>query len=105
MFLYNHFSVTVIIFQVKTLREDNLVVIRQTGSVLEDVDAVIKEISSITEYNIKLLSAAVIANDTDDDGRQLHNVKSVKESSNSLLQLIIYGLHEAKPVAYSSIEK
>jgi hypothetical protein len=39
-------------------------VIRQRGSVLEDVDAVIDEISSITSYNIKLLSATVIASNT-----------------------------------------
>jgi hypothetical protein len=88
--------------------------------VLEDVDAVIKKISSITRYNIKLLSAAVIASDTDygdddddddddDDGagdRKLNNFKSRRESSHSLLQLIIYGLdNKEKPLHYSDIQK
>jgi hypothetical protein len=82
------------------------VVIRQTGSVLEDVDAVIEKISSITKYNIKLLSAAVIASDIEDDDRQLRDVKSLRESSNSLLQLIIYGLNrEEEPIHYSDIKK
>jgi len=77
--------------------------------VLEDVNAVIDKISSITSYSIKLLSAAVIANDTanqKDDDRQLSNLISMKESSNPLLQLIIYGLDlQEKPVSYSDIQK
>jgi len=91
-----------------------VLVVRQKGSVLEDVNAVIDTISSTTSYNIKLLSAAVIASDNvvndavhkkDDDG-QLPNLKSMKESSDSLLQLIIYGLDsEEKPVSYSDIQK
>jgi hypothetical protein len=84
-------------------------VIKQRGSVLEDVNAVIDKISSTTQYNIKLLSAAVIANDTVNkkvEDRQLSNLISTKESSNTLLQLIIYGLDlEEKPVAYSDIQK
>jgi hypothetical protein len=89
-------------------------VIRQRGSVLEDVNTLIDEISSITSYNIKLLSAAVIAGDTvvndainkKDDDRQLPNFRSTNESSISLLQLIIYGLDlEEKPVSYSDIQK
>lgn len=95
-----------LVVNVKILSDDNLVVIRQTGSVLEDVDAVIEKISSITEYNIKLLSAAVIASDIEDDDRQLRDVKSLRESSNSLLQLIIYGLNrEEEPIHYSDIKK
>ena len=96
------------------LSSDNLFVIKQRGAVLEDVNAVIDKISSITSYNIKLFSAAVIASDTvvndavnkKDDDRQLPNFKSMNESSNSLLQLIIYGLDiEEKPVSYSDIQK
>jgi hypothetical protein len=89
-------------------------VIRQRGYVLEDVDAVIDKISSITSYNIKLISAAVIADDTvvndavkkkDNDG-QLPNFKSMKDSSNSLLQLIVYGLDtDETPVSYLEIQE
>jgi hypothetical protein len=89
-------------------------VIKQRGTVLEDVNALIDQISSITSYDIKLFSAAVIASDTvvndvvykKDDDRQLPNFKSMNGSSNSLLQLIIYGLDfEEKPVSYSDILK
>jgi hypothetical protein len=82
--------------------------------VLEDVNAVVNEISSFTSYDIELFSAAVIASDTvvndavnkKDDDRQLPHFKSMNESSNSLLQLIIYGLDfEEKPVPYSDILK
>jgi hypothetical protein len=81
--------------------------------VLEDVNAVIDKISSLTSYSIKLFSAAVIADNTvndavnqKDDDRQLSNFISMKESSNSLLQLIIYGLDsKEKPVSYSDIQK
>ena len=112
--LYSHFIFNILIFQVKILSPDNLLVIRQRGSVLEDVNAVIDKISSSTTYNIKLFSAAVIANGTvvndavnkKDDDRQLPNFKSMKESNNSLLQLIIYGLDlEEKPVSYLDIQK
>jgi hypothetical protein len=84
-------------------------VIKQRGSVLEDVNALIDRISSITSYSIKLLSAAVIVNNTvnkTDDDKQLSNLISTKESSSPLLQLIIYGLNsEEKPVSYSDIQK
>jgi len=89
-------------------------VVTKKGSVLEDVNAVIDTISSDTRYNIKLLSAAVIANGTvvgdgvhkKDDDRQLPNLKATKDSTSSLLHLIIYGLdHEEKPVSYSDIQK
>lgn len=113
--LYNHFIFNTLIFQVKILTTDNLLVIKQRGSVLEDVHALIDKISSLTSYNIKLLSAAVIASDTvgnddvnkEEDDRQLPNFKSVKESSKSLLQLIIYGLNfdDGKPVSSSDIQK
>jgi hypothetical protein len=93
---------------------DNLLVVRRKGSVLEDVDAVIDELSSVTSFNIKLLSAAVIASDNvvndaikkkDDDG-QLPNFKSMKDSSKSLLHLIIYGLDtDEKPLSYSAIQE
>jgi len=111
--LHIHFIFNILIFQVTILSSDNLLVIKQKGSVLEDVNAVIDQISSITTYNIKLLSAAVIASDTvvNDavnkmDDRQLPDFKSMNESSNSLLQLIIYGLDfEEKPVPYSDIQE
>jgi hypothetical protein len=73
------------------------------GSLLEDKDAVLQKISSITKYNIKLLSAAVIASgddyddddngDNDSDDRKLDNFRSTRNSSGSLLQLVIYGLN------------
>ena len=113
-FLYNHFIVNILIFQVVTLSPDNLLVIRQAGSVLEDVNAVINKITNLAHCNIKLLSSAVIASDTvrNDavnkkvDDRQLPNFKSMKESKNSLLQLVVYGLdNQTKPVSYSDIKK
>jgi len=89
-------------------------VIKQSGSVLEDVDVLIDTIASITKYDIRLLSAAVIAGDTvvndavnkKDDDRQLPNFESMLKSSSSLLQLIIYGLDsEEKLVPHSDIQK
>ena len=88
--------------------------IKQSGSVLEDVDVLIDTIASITKYDIRLLSAAVIAGDTvvndavnkKDDDRQLPNFESMLKSSSTLLQLIIYGLDtEEKLVPYSDIQK
>jgi hypothetical protein len=110
--LYNHFIFNILIFQVTILNSDNLLVIKQTGSVLEDVNDVIDKISSITGYSITFLSAAVISNDNvvhdavnkKDDDRQLPNLKSMKESSNSLLQLVIYGFDSEKLVSYTDIQ-
>jgi hypothetical protein len=99
---------------VKILSHDNLLVVKKRGSVLEDTDALLQKISSITKYNIKLLSAAVIASDDvdydegDDDDvgnidRQLD--KSTRHPSNSLLQLVIYGLNsQEEPLKYSDIK-
>lgn len=108
-------SINIIIFQVKILSHDNLLVVKKRGSVLEDTDVVLQKISSITKYNIKLLSAAVIASDDvaydegdDDDDvgsidRQLD--KSTRNPSNSLLQLVIYGLNSREePLDYSDIK-
>jgi hypothetical protein len=113
--LYNHFIFNILIFQVRILTPDHLLLVRQTGSVLEDVNAVMDKISDMSKYNIKLFSAAVIADDTvvkdavhkKDDDRQLTNLKSMDESTSSLLQLIIYGLDnvEGKPVSNSDIQK
>jgi len=90
-------------------------VIKQKGFVLENVNALIDTITFNTSYDIKLLSAAVIANGggvvrdavhKKDDDRQLPNLKSMNEPTNSLLQLIIYGLDsEEKAASYSDIQK
>jgi hypothetical protein len=94
-------------------------VIRKTGSVLEDTDAVLQKISSITKYKIKLLSAAVIASDDvdvddddddDDDDDNDGNIdrqldKSTRNSSSSLLRLVIYGLNSREePLNYLDIK-
>ncbi|XP_033610358.1 uncharacterized protein LOC111871971 isoform X2 [Cryptotermes secundus] len=99
---------------VKILSHDNLLVVKKRGSVLEDTDTVLQKISSITKYNIKLLSAAVIARDDidydedgDDDVGNIHRQlgKSTRNPSNSLLRLVIYGLNSREePLDYSDIK-
>lgn len=98
----------------KILSHDNLLVVKKRGSVLEDTDTVLQKISSITKYNIKLLSAAVIARDDidydedgDDDVGNIHRQlgKSTRNPSNSLLRLVIYGLNSREePLDYSDIK-
>lgn len=98
----------------KILSHDNLLVVKKRGSVLEDIDTVLQKLSSVTNYNIKLLSAAVIARDDidydeggDDDVGNIHRQlgKSTRNPSNSLLQLVIYGLNSREePLDYSDIK-
>jgi hypothetical protein len=90
---------------VKILNHDNLLVIKVAGSVLEDTDAVLQKLSSITNCKIKSLSAAVTASDddiVDDDNRQLSKFKSARDSGTYLLQLVIYGLNSREELLYSS---
>jgi hypothetical protein len=109
---YNVSSINIVFFQVKILNHDNLLVIKKRGSVLEDTDAVLQKISSITKYNIKSLSAAVIVSDDppvaaadDDDSTDRQLAKSTKYLNSSVLQLVIYGLNsQEEPIDYSDIK-
>jgi hypothetical protein len=92
----------IILFQVRILNHDNLLVIKVAESVLEDTDAILQKISSVTEFNIKSLSAAVIATDDDTGDRQLGNFKSTRNSGGSLLQLVVYGLNSREELVPSS---
>ncbi|XP_021934573.1 uncharacterized protein LOC110837076 isoform X3 [Zootermopsis nevadensis] len=91
---------------VKILNHDNLLVVKVAESILEDTNAILQKISSITEYNVKSLSAAVIADDDDDDDdtsyRQLGNLKSTRNSGGSILWLVVYGLNSREELVHSS---
>jgi hypothetical protein len=96
----------------KILQKDNLLVIRVADSMLEDTDEILQHISSITNFSIKSLSAAVIATDDDEDDaddntgdRQLGNFKSTRNSGGSVLQLVVYGLNTGEELVHSSVIK
>ncbi|XP_069705315.1 uncharacterized protein [Periplaneta americana] len=97
---------------VKILEAKHLLIIKKTASVL-DADNIIRNISSVTNYDIMLLSSTVntVGNDDVDDNEDDDNGENQKlnfrsrASSETSLRLIVYGLKDEKLVDASDIKE
>lgn len=84
--------------QVKSLDESHIVVVRIEDGVMEDVNEIVKALSSQTKYAIKVLSAAVLP-DSDIEaklGSDRQNKASIKKDlsgDDTELMLFIYAIN------------
>lgn len=102
------------VLQVRPLTKDNLIVLKIEGTMIEDLEDIIKKLSEQTEMDLRYLTAAVLPS--------LEEEKKIFRSTRTTLfryfqrlvnfddkdystTLVLYGLDKNKPIKKKVLEK